>query len=169
MLKYLQKMLKEHIFWKCSCLHIDRLNIYSMFTWNWRHVNEWYSKFYAFHDASHTMKKSRGNQKMYIVSKYRHVSWMFSLWDPFNSLRPSDVYICVSKLTIIGSDNGLSPGRRQAIIWTNAGILLIRTLWTNFSEILCEINSFSFSKMHLKMSSATWRLFGLGLNELNMP
>ena len=74
--------------------------------------------------------------------------------------------ICVSKLTIIGSDNGLSPGRRQAIIWTNAGILLIRTLETNFSEILGEIHSFSFSKMHFKMSSAKWRLFGLGLNEL---
>ena len=39
-------------------------------------------------------------------------------------------YICVGKLTIIGSDNGLSPGRRQAIIWTNAGILLIGTLGT---------------------------------------
>ena len=37
-------------------------------------------------------------------------------------------HICVNKLTIIGSDNGLSPGRRQAIIWTNAGILLIDTL-----------------------------------------
>ena len=45
-------------------------------------------------------------------------------------------HICVSKLTIIGSDNGLSPGRRQAIIWTNAGILLIRTLGTIFREIL---------------------------------
>ena len=43
-------------------------------------------------------------------------------------------YICVSNLTIIGSDNGLSLGRCQAIIWTNAGILLIRTLGTNFSE-----------------------------------
>ena len=75
-------------------------------------------------------------------------------------------HICVSKLTIIGSDNGLSPGRRQSIIWTNAGILLIRTLGTNFSEILGKIHSFSFSKMHLKMSSAKWRLFGLGLNEL---
>ena len=62
-------------------------------------------------------------------------------------------HICVSKLTIIGSDNGLSPGRRQAIIWTNAGILLIRTLGTNFSEILGQIHSFSFKKMHLKMSS----------------
>ena len=34
-------------------------------------------------------------------------------------------HICVGKLTIIGSDNGLSPGRRQAINWTNTGILLI--------------------------------------------
>ena len=48
-------------------------------------------------------------------------------------------HICVSKLTTIGSDNGLSPGRRQAIIWTNAGILLIGPLGTNFSEILIEI------------------------------
>ena len=46
---------------------------------------------------------------------------------------------CVGNLTIIGSDNGLSPGRRQAIIWTNAGILLIGPLGTNFSEILIEI------------------------------
>ena len=44
-------------------------------------------------------------------------------------------HICVRKLNIICSDNGLSPGRRQAIIWTNAGILLIRPLGTNFSEI----------------------------------
>ena len=78
-------------------------------------------------------------------------------------------HICVSKLTIIGSDNGLSPGRRQAIIWTNAGILLIRTLATNFSEILGKIHSFSFSEIHLKMSSAKWRLFGLDLNELTAP
>ena len=60
-----------------------------------------------------------------------------------NSLRPSDAYICVSKLTIIGSDNGLSPDRRQAIIWTNAGLsLLIGPLGTNFSEILIEILTF---------------------------
>ena len=48
-------------------------------------------------------------------------------------------HICVNKLTIIGSDNGLSLGRCQAIIWTNAGILLIGPLGTNFSEILIEI------------------------------
>ena len=74
--------------------------------------------------------------------------------------------ICVSKLTIIGSDNGLSPGRRQAIIWINAGILLIRPLKTNFSEILIKIHIFSFKKIHLKTSSGKWRSFCLGLNEL---
>ena len=41
-------------------------------------------------------------------------------------------HICVCKLTVIGSDNGLSHERRQAIIWTNAGILLIWPLGTNF-------------------------------------
>ena len=75
-------------------------------------------------------------------------------------------HICVSKLNIIGSDNGLSPGRRQAIIRTNAGILLIRPLGTNFSEFLVEILIFSFKKMRLKVSSAKRRPFCLGLNEL---
>ena len=84
----------------------------------------------------------------------------------FNSLRPSDTYICVSELTIIGSDNGLSPDRRQAIIWTNAGILIIGPLRTNFSEILIEILAFSYKKMRLKVSSAKWRPFHLGLNVL---
>ena len=75
-------------------------------------------------------------------------------------------HICVGNLTIIGSDNGLSPGRRQAITWTNVGILLIGPLWTNFSERLIEIHTFSFNKIHLKMSSGKWRPFSLGLNVL---
>ena len=58
-------------------------------------------------------------------------------------------HICIRKLTIIGSDNGLLPGRRQAIIWTNAGILLIVPLGTNLSEILIGIYIFLFKKMHL--------------------
>ena len=78
-------------------------------------------------------------------------------------------HIYVGNLTIIGSDNGLSPGRRQAIIWTKAGILLIGTLGTNFSEILIEIRIFSFTKMHLKMSSGKWRPSCLGLNVLILP
>ena len=76
-------------------------------------------------------------------------------------------HICVDNLTIIGSDNGLSPGRRQAIIWTNVGILLVEPLGTNFSEILIEVITFQ-SKMHFKMSSGNWRPLCLGLNELRV-
>ena len=47
-------------------------------------------------------------------------------------------HICVSKLTTIGSDNGLSPSQRQAIFWTNAAILLIWPRGTNSSEILIK-------------------------------
>ena len=74
-------------------------------------------------------------------------------------------HICVSKLAIIGTDNGL-PGRHEAIIGTNAGILLIKPLGTNFSENVIEIYTFSFKKMHLKISSGRWRPFCLGLNVL---
>ena len=75
-------------------------------------------------------------------------------------------HICVGKLTIIGLDNGLSPGRREAIILTTAELLLIRHLGTKLSEILIEIQNFSFTKMHLKISSAKWRPFCLGPNVL---
>ena len=76
-------------------------------------------------------------------------------------------HICVGNLTIIGSDNGLSPGRRQAIIWTNAGIVLIGPLGTQISLILMEILTFSFKKMHLKLWSGKCWPFCLGLNELS--
>ena len=76
------------------------------------------------------------------------------------------MHICVSKLTIIGSDNGLLPGRRQAIIWTYAAILLIGPLGTNFNETSIEIHTFSSKKIHLKLWSWKWRPFCLGLNVL---
>ena len=68
-------------------------------------------------------------------------------------------HICVSKLTIIGSYNGLWPGRRQAIVWTNAGILLIGRLGTNFNEILIEIHAFSFKEIQVvwKMAAILFR------------
>ena len=102
-----------------------------------------------------------------------------SLKIPYSRLQPlirandltywgRETHICVSKLTIIGSDSGLSPGRRQAIIWPNAGILLIGPLGINFSEILIEIITFSVKKMHLEISSAKWRPFCLSLNVLNI-
>ena len=72
-------------------------------------------------------------------------------------------HICVNNLAITGSDNGFSPGRRQAIIWSYAGILLIWQLGTNLCEILIGNHINSFKKMSLKLSSAK---FCLGLKVL---
>ena len=66
----------------------------------------------------------------------------------------------------IGSDNGLLPIRRQAIILTNTGLLSIGLLETNFSEILIKIQNFSFTKMHLKRLSEKWQPFCPGGDEL---
>ena len=70
------------------------------------------------------------------------------LWCPVFTLTQWGrmTHICVSKPTIIGSDNGLSPGRCRAIIRTSAGILLIGPLGTNFSETLIRIQTFSLKE-----------------------
>ena len=73
-----------------------------------------------------------------------------------------DTHICVSKLTIIVSDNGLSPGRRQAINWNN-DILLIRPSATKFNEILIEIHTF-FIQEH-PVHNGIWKMAAI----LSMP
>ena len=75
-----------------------------------------------------------------------HACWQWYIYRAILTHWGRVTHICVGNLIIIGSDNGLSPGRRQAIIWTNAGILLIGTLGTNFTEILIEIQTFSLEK-----------------------
>ena len=85
---------------------------------------------------------------------------VLTLWGRVTHMR-------VSKLIIIGSDNGLSPSHRQAIIWNNDGILLNGPSRTNLNDISIEIYAFSFKKIHLKMASAKWRPFCLGLNVLS--
>ena len=99
--------------------------------------------------------------KRYVMGKRESVRFASTHWGRVTHLR-------VSKLTSIASDNGMSPGRRQAIIWTNAGILLIGPLQTNFGEILSELHTFSFKKMRMKISSGKWRQFCLRLNVLKM-
>ena len=79
----------------------------------------------------------------------------------------SDAYICVSKLSIIVSDNGLSPGRCQAIIWSSAGILVN---WTTGNKLQRNINQNSSIFIHdenaFEMLYGKWRPFCLGLNVL---
>ena len=82
-----------------------------------------------------------------------------------NSLKPSDTHMR-QWTNHHGSDNALSPGRRQSIIWPNVVILLIGSFGINFSEISSKIDTFSSKKMHFKMSSGNGGHFCLGLNVL---
>ena len=86
------------------------------------------------------------------------VMWnaMMLMWHHFNSSPPSAAYM---NQVSIDSDNVLSPIRRQAITWTNTGLLSTGPLGTNFSETLINIQNFSFTKMHQKISSAKWQPF----------
>ena len=75
-------------------------------------------------------------------------------------------HICVSKLTTIGSDNGLSHGRCKAIIWTKAGNIVE---WGPGNEIQWTFNrnlNISFKIKQFKMASGKWRSFFFGLNVL---
>ena len=92
------------------------------------------------------------------------ISLMITYLTHWGRLPHTGIYI--GNLTIIDSDNGLSPGRRQAIIWTNAGILLFWILRNKFQWNLNRIHIFSFKKMRLKVSSAKWWPFCFGLNVL---
>ena len=91
---------------------------------------------------------------MYWRTLYKDICYVLTHWGLVTQW--------VSKLIVIGSDNGLSPRKCKAIIWINARMLLIQP----FREILIEIRIFSLKKMHLKMSSAKCRPFCLGLNVL---
>ena len=110
-------------------------------------------------------RSSEEFQRLDIKMPVKMAKWLtqFSLASYALTLSDWVTHICISKITTVGSDNGLAPGRRQTIIWTNDGILLIGPLGTNFSEFLIGIQTFSFKKMHLKMSSK-WRPFCFGLN-----
>ena len=107
-------------------------------------------------------------ERFYLWSWKSEVKWKMNLWQMFLLTHWGWVtHICISELTITGSNNVLSPGRHQAIIWTNAGIWLIPTS-ISFSEILSEIHIFSLKKMYLKMLSAKWRQICLGLSVLTI-
>ena len=79
-------------------------------------------------------------------------SWKFRLLTHWGRV----THIWVGNLTTIVSDNGLSPGRCQALIPTNAGIPLIEPLATNFNEILIEMHIFSFKENPLQ--NVVWKL-----------
>ena len=92
-------------------------------------------------------KKSKSKKILFIVG-----TWMRHKWSQAKMNEAEwRIYASVNQVAT-GSDNGLSPVRRQVIIWTNAGILSIGTLAIarNFNEILIEMQTFSSTKMQFK-------------------
>ena len=95
------------------------------------------------------------------------VGWTWDSILQFKLISPQcRIYASVNRVSI-ASANGLSPIRRQAIIWTNAGLLSIGPLGTNFGEILIKIQNVSFTTMHVKISPVKWRPYCPGGDELN--
>ena len=153
--------------WPNSAKHISQLFSNACIKWVVTYISRWTflrlfsKKFSKLPLLIYTItSKSNKNVSMTVSRNFP------SQFDIILTHRGRVTHICISKLTIIGSDNGLSPGQRQAIIWTNAGILLIWPLGTNFGEISIDIQTFSFKKIHFKMSSGKWRPFCLGLDVL---
>ena len=108
------------------------------------------------------------NERLLEVLEKRY-PWRISLLGNtigiFNSSPPGAAYVSVNWVSI-GSDNGLSPVRRQAIIWTYTEFLSIGLLATKFSKFLIKIENYSSQKLYFKLSSAKWWPFCLGLNML---
>ena len=80
----------------------------------------------------HALSTWRSNFLSYALPSY---IWPCRIESTVSQLTEDEWRIYASvNCTSFGSDNGLSPGRRQAIIWPNAGMLLIWPLGTKFSE-----------------------------------
>ena len=86
-------------------------------------------------------------------------------WNVSTHLPLYRIYASVNWVRI-RSGNGLSPIRRQVIICINAGSLCIGPVGTNFIENLIKIQNFSVTKMHMKISSAKWWPFCVGVDKL---
>ena len=112
-------------------------------------VTFWVAKLWPYRKKYHAKVQTPDGKEFHVLTHWGRVT-----------------HICVSKLSIIVSDNGLSSGRCRAIIWINAGIFVIGPLGTNFSEILFEIYISLFKEIHMKLSLGIWQLFCLGLNVL---
>ena len=81
--------------------------------------------------------------------------------------------MCVSKVTTIGSDNGLSPGWRHVIVWTNAEILLIepwrKNQWSIYRNWDIFIQENAFENVLWKMAAILSRLQGVKLFVSSLP
>ena len=109
---YYNPVITLYISWSCCVLFALFFYVVLtivIFCWNARYIYPYYSG------------QSHGH---FVSLKITHCQ--------LTSLRPSDAYIIITD-----SDDGLSLGRRQAIICTNAGIFLIGRLKQEFRSMKC--------------------------------
>ena len=122
----------HHIYNHCILSFLGlNCNIYHFILWNYKAM--WINSLFLQNNSTHKWLTRWGLETH--TNKSGRAYRCLTHWGRVT-------HICVGNLTIIGSENGLSPGRRQAIIWTNARISLIGPLGTNSSEILGGIITF---------------------------
>ena len=128
----------------------------------------WCSLFFVFlfFLFDHSLRFSHGNYACLYWCQWRLLLWLSYVTDRSNVSQFNwRIYASANQPPLVQIMACRLAGAK-AIIWTNAGILLIGPLGTNLSEILRKIHTFSRKKMHLKMSCGKWRPFFLGLNVL---
>ena len=76
-------------------------------------------------------------KEVVVTDRFHCTRWLWDLYSSARALRHNSV------------------GKLEAITWTNAAILLIRTLGTNLSEIISEIQIYSFKKC---ISNVVWKM-----------
>ena len=118
-----------------ACRHAARRNLMNAVSWRGR----WYDEDVM---AEEALSSRTGHAGFLILTHWTRVTSV--------------------NYAIIGSDNGLSPVRRHAIICTKASLLLIWHLGTNINWILIEIGEiwiFSLNEIHFIMPSVKVRHF----------
>ena len=122
-------------------------------TENWQsnpHLFRWIMECYWFHLCCICYQSSSITYCVIFhqdIKRFNSIA-VISMYSHYVIVAKWQIYASVNWATF-GSDNCLVPGRHQAIVWTNAGVLLSRPSETNFCEILIVIHISTSKKMNL--------------------
>ena len=116
---------------------------------------------FLFSRSLHLLRLTQHHRRTLYRFRIIAVHSLYSVASHQSSLEPGDayriymyiiyIYIHMRQRTIIiGSENGLPPDRRRAIIWTSDDLLSVGCTWTHFSEIYIKMRMFSLIKLHLR-------------------
>ena len=113
-------LLRNGALWDMGMVHCENCAVCKMVAFQSRPLCVKRLHFFGRENVIITMSPSNKMEEYVALTHYFLRDAIISKWLSLLLTHWGRVtHICVSKLTIIGSDNGLSPDRRQAIIWTN--------------------------------------------------